>query len=53
MKFYLLAPHEAELIAHFRMLSEPTKDVVASLVASQSMYGRQHIAKVAELSLVP
>jgi len=52
MRYYLLATHEAELVACFRMMSDPGKEVVLSLVASQSAAGSQNIATPVKLSLV-
>lgn len=52
MQYYLLTHEEAELIACFRMMSEPAQDAVASMVASQAMPGRSNLATPVKLSLV-
>jgi hypothetical protein len=52
MQYYLLSPYEAELIACFRMLSEPAQEVISSLAGSQSVPSVRDLVTPAKLSLV-
>lgn len=52
MHYYLLTPHEAELLACYRVMSEAAQETVALIVSSQARPGRQNLAAPAKLSLV-
>lgn len=52
MSYYLLDPHEAELLAVFRQLSTSGQALVASVIASQYTVKRQKLVKSVELRLV-
>lgn len=51
-KHYLLDPMEAELVACFRLLSEPAQNAIITVIASQCMRARQKIDRSVKLSLV-
>lgn len=51
MRYYLLTPHEAELLSCYRAMDEQAQAATAYVMAAQST-GRQNIVEPARLSLV-
>ena len=51
-QYYLLTPHEVELVTCYRMMSLPAQEVISGMCAAQSDPSRQECVIPVKLSLV-
>lgn len=52
MRHHLLSPHEAELIACYRLLSEPAQNTISTIVASQITHKCRKLDTTTKLTLI-